>query len=106
MNGPQLSLLPDPIDQRFFAFHHANPHVYQALVRMARQWKAAGHHRCSIAMLYEALRFDQGLRTDSADGLKLNNSYRSRYARIIQANEPDLAGFFETRCLAGERVPA
>jgi hypothetical protein len=100
----QLSLLPDPIDQAFFAFHHANPDVYRSLVKLARQWKAAGHDRCSIAMLFEVLRFDVGLKTTSPDGLKLNNSYRSRYARIIQANEHDLRGFFETRALATERV--
>lgn len=102
----QLSLLPDPIDQAFFAFHHANPDVYVALVKLARQWKAAGHDRCSIAMLFEVLRFDVGLKTASTDGLKLNNSFRSRYARIIQANEPDLKGLFETRSLVTERVPA
>ena len=102
----QLTLLPDPLDQAFFEFHHTNPDVYDALVRLARQWKSSGHSRCSVNMLFEVLRYDRGLKTLSADGLKLNNSYRSRYARIIQANEADLAGFFETRCLATERVPA
>lgn len=100
----QLSFLEDPLDQAFFVFHQTNPHVYRDLVKMARRWKNAGHGHCSIAMLFEALRFDAGLQTASADGLKLNNSYRSRYARIIQANEADLAGFFSTRALATERV--
>jgi len=100
----QLSLLPDTIDQAFFAFHHANPDVYRALVKLARQWKAAGHDRCSVNMLFEVLRYDRGLKTATTDGLKLNNSYRSRYARIIQANEHDLRGFFETRALSTERV--
>jgi hypothetical protein len=99
----QLAFLADPIDEAFYQFHHTNPDVYLTLVRMARRWKTAGHSRCSIAMLYEAARFDRGLRTMSPDGLKLNNSFRSRYARLIQANEPDLAGFFETRVLAPER---
>ena len=100
----QLSLLPDPLDQAFFAYHHANPQVYRALVKLARQWKAAGHDRCSVNMLFEVLRYDQGLKTTSMDGLKLNNSYRSRYARVIQANEQDLRGMFETRALVTERV--
>lgn len=68
--GRQLSFFPDPIDQRFVAFHQSNPHVYRRLVGLAREWKAAGH---------------------------------ARYSRIIEANEPDLAGFFETRSLASER---
>lgn len=99
----QLSFLPDPIDQEFIAFHHRNPHVYRALVGLAREWVRAGNRRCSINMLFEVLRFDHGLRTSSSDGLKLNNSFRSRYARLIAANEPDLAEAFETRALASER---
>lgn len=102
----QLALLQDPIDQAWLEFHHANPHVYDDLVRLARRWKAAGHDRCAIGMLFELLRWDHGLRTDTDDGLKLNNDFRSRYSRIIQANEPDLAGFFETRALATERGAA
>ena len=103
MTGRQLALLPDPIDQAFVEFHHANPHVYDELVRLARRWKAAGHDRCAIGMLWEVLRWSAGIATDADDGLKLNNSFRSRYVRVIQANERDLVGFFETRALASER---
>lgn len=102
----QLSFLPDPIDQAFVAFHHANPHVYRTLVGLAREWAKAGHDRCSMNMLFEVLRWDEGLRTASADGVKLNNNYRSRYARLISANEKDLAHLFETRALASERGAA
>ena len=104
--GAQLSMLPDPIDQAFLEFHHNNPQVYRTLVGLAREWKAAGHGRCSISMLFEVLRWDSGMRTTSKDGLKLNNSFRSRYVRIISANEPDLAPMFETRVLASERGAA
>ena len=100
----QLSLLPDSIEQTFYAYHQFNPDVYRALVKLARQWQAAGHDRCSINMLFEVIRYDRGLKTTSADDFKLNKSYRFHYARIIQANEADLAGFFETRALATERV--
>lgn len=99
----QLSFLPDPIDQAFVEFHHANPHVYRTLVGLAREWKAAGHDRCSMNMLFELVRWDEGIRTKSADGVKLNNNFRSRYARLISANEADLAHLFETRALASER---
>lgn len=99
----QLSFLPDPIDERFVEFHHSNPHVYRHLVGLARQWRDAGHRTCSMKMLFEVLRWDAGVRTSSADGLKLNNDFTSRYARLIAANEPDLAHLFERRCLAAER---
>lgn len=103
MTGRQLSMLQDPIDEAFYRFHHENGHVYDELVRLARHWKAAGHTQCAIGMLWEVLRWNAGVRTSFDDGLKLNNSFRSRYVRLIQANERDLAGFFETRALASER---
>jgi hypothetical protein len=102
----QLSFLPDPIDQAFVAFHHSNPQVYRQLVGLAREWKKAGHSRCSMNMLFEVLRWDEGIRTKSADGVKLNNNFRSRYSRLISANERDLAPLFETRALASERGAA
>lgn len=99
--GRQLSLLPDPLESRFLAFHHANPNVYRELVAMARQWHAAGHTQAGIAMFFEVLRWQSGLRGDG-DAFALNNSYRSRYARLIAANEPDLAGMFTLRTLGSE----
>lgn len=97
--NPQLALF-DPLEERFIEFHHANPEVYDALVTLARRWKDAGHHKVGIATLFEVLRWERGLRgIKDIDGFKLNNSYRSRYARIIMANERDLKGFFELRSL-------
>ena len=106
MTGRQLQFFPDPLDEQFVAFHHANPHVYDELVELAREWKRAGNDRGSINMFFEVLRHRDGLSTTSDDGLKLNNSLRSRYARLIAANERDLAEFFELRALASERGAA
>lgn len=83
-------------DAQFLTFHEANPHVYRALVAMARQLKAEGHRQYSIKGLYEALRFKWSLRT-RGEPVKLNNNHTSRYARLIMAMEPDLRGFFSTR---------
>ncbi|MCP4448536.1 MAG: hypothetical protein GY811_24845 [Myxococcales bacterium] len=46
-------------------------------------------------MLFEYLRVSS-LRTSGRD-FKLNNSYTSRYARLIVDREPDLADLFELR---------
>jgi hypothetical protein len=94
----QLSFLPDPLEVRFLEFHHANPHVYAALVDMAHEWRNAGHDSGSIAMFFEVLRWRVGI-TTSGEQFVLNNSYRSRYARLIAANEPELRQFFHTRQL-------
>lgn len=86
------------LDTEFLAFHAANPHIYDALVVLARRAKAAGRKRAGIGMLWEVLRWDIFIRTTGTE-YKLNNNLRSRYARLIMHREADLAGFFETRVL-------
>lgn len=88
------------IEADFEAFHAANPWVYTALVRLARDLVERGHRRIGIGMLFEVLRWQWAMSTvDEASEFKLNNSYRSRYVRRIMANCPDLDGVFETRTL-------
>lgn len=85
------------IQERFEEFHHKNPEVYYELVTLARSAKVRGHQRVGIDQLFAVLRWNRLMRTSSRDGWKLNNSFRSRYARLIAEREPDLAGIFETR---------
>ncbi len=94
------------LEQAFIEFHTQNPEVYNQLVRLARQWVNAGGAKLGIATLFEKLRWEwhvAGL--SDSDGYKLNNNYRSLYARKIMAQEPDLNGVFEIRSLASERAP-
>lgn len=93
--------LPEPativpqgsIEANFLAFHEANPWVYDALVRLALDMD---RRPIGIGMLWEVLRW-QHLRATTGDPFKLNNNYRSRYARLIMEQEPDLEGVFLTR---------
>lgn len=96
----QLSLAFDrerTIDAAFAAFHEANPQVYAELKMLAVRARRRGAHRIGIGMLFEVLRWRHTLRTEG-DTYKLNNNYRSRYARMLN-HEPELAGCFETRGL-------
>ncbi len=88
------------IEANFLDFHTANPWVYDALVHLARDLKRRGRHRLGIGMLFEVLRW-QWFRTtaDPTSEFRLNNNYRSRYARMIMAREADLSDIFETRVL-------
>jgi len=86
------------IEERFRAFHRANPAVYGELVRLARRAKAAGKKRVGMKQLFEIIRWNHEVETRGED-LKLNNSYSSRYARLIERQEGDLKGLFETRTL-------
>jgi hypothetical protein len=91
-------LLEDPTDAQFNAFHHANPHIYRQLVDLAFQWKQAGHDICSIDLLINKLRWEIGI-SSTGSQFAISNNFASRYSRLIEANEPDLANFFTKRTL-------
>jgi hypothetical protein len=100
---PEGHVGPEPeklIRDAFTRFHRENPHVYLELVRMSRQLVAHGHEKIGIGMLFEVLRWRHMLQT-TGDTFKLNNNYRSYYARLIMLSEPDLRGVFELRRLHG-----
>jgi len=104
-----LDLFADELDEerpsiqrQFEEFHAANPQVYEALRSLAFELLIRGHSCCGIGMLWEVLRWRSMMRT-VGDDWKLNNNFRSRYARLLMANEPELADFFELRELRGSR---
>lgn len=95
--APQLLLWSSDAAAKFDDFHTANPHVYQVLVALARQWvTSTGRNKLGIGALYERARWEIALSTGDAD-YKLNNNYRAFYARLIMRQEADLAGLFDVR---------
>lgn len=100
--APEFAPVPptDSIEKAFWLFHDANPWVYTALVRLARDMRSRGRERIGMKMLFEVLRW-QWYRTtiDASSEFALNNNYTSRFARLIADREPDLADVFETRKL-------
>lgn len=83
--------------QSFARFHRENPHVYGALVELARRWIATHPDRvCGIGMLYEVARWKLALRT-RGEPLALNNNYRAFYARLMMERERELESVFRTR---------
>lgn len=88
----------ESIEDAFWRFHRENPHVYTELVSLARRAVHAEAKKVGIGMLFEVLRWRHTLRT-GGDEFKLNNNYRSYYARLIMQQEADLEGLFETRRL-------
>lgn len=100
----QLSLLPilEPeyrpemsIQERFEAFHVANPHVYGSL-------RDLGIRRSGVKFLVERLRWDYMMQTRGMEKFKLSNDFTSRYARLLMQREPALRGFFVTKELRSE----
>lgn len=86
------------IQERFEAFHTANPHVYAALRGLALQMLGNGVRQYGIKGLFEILRWQFALQT-KGEPFKLCNNYTSRYARLLVKLNPELDGFFEFRCL-------
>jgi hypothetical protein len=87
--------------ERFALFHWHNPHVADALERLADQWLNR-HRKVGIGALVERLRWESGI-TTSGEAYRINNSYRSRYARLLLDRRPEWVGRIETRALAEER---
>ena len=86
-----------PLDEQFKAFHAANPHVYEHLRTLALNARRKDI-TVGIAMLFEVLRWQYLMATsDASSEFKLNNNYRAFYARLLMEQEPELAGYFETR---------
>lgn len=86
------------LDIQYLRFHKDNPQVYTELVMLARDLKARGHETVGIGMLFEVVRWTRFTQTnDKNSDFKLNNNYRSRYARAIMDLEPDLEGIFNLR---------
>jgi hypothetical protein len=88
------------IQERFEAFHAAHPEVYEQFRAIAQQLYDQGWRHYGAGTIYEVLRFH----ADTADGrdaepFKLNNIYRSRYARLLMLEYPHFADFFEIRQL-------
>ena len=91
----------DTIQERFLEFHEEHPEVYRRLVELSHTAHDSGRDRWAIGNLWEILRWEyyiEGVH-DSKDEFKLNDHYRSRYARLIMKNEVPLETFFEIRKL-------
>ena len=85
------------ITTRFLEFHQENPNVYRVLVRLARDWVAkTGRRKLAIKTLYERARWEIAMQTTDPE-YKINNNFTAFYARLIRAQEPDLAGIFDLR---------
>lgn len=83
--------------RQFDKFHTDNPHVYDVLVGLCREWRRKHPDRhVGIDSMFGAARWSVMLETSDAD-YKLRNDFKPFYARLIIHRETDLAGVFELR---------
>lgn len=89
----------DTIEERFWAYHQANPAVWTYLCQFAEGALEAGFARYSIKALIERVRYHVEVEVRSSDGFKINNDFSSRYARLLMEEGVVPAAFFELRSL-------
>lgn len=87
----------DTLQDRFDAFHTRNPEVLRKIMGMAYDLQRRGHARIGIGMLFEVLRWEHMTAADPLEPFRLNNSYRSRYVRLICELDAELGALFERR---------
>lgn len=104
-----IRFCPNPIHdhrlvEQFEAFHNVNPDIYERLVKLARQARAAGRDRVSMSTLFEVLRWDVMILTvRDADDFRLNDHCQPFYTRLIEHREADLRGLFTARESVADR---
>lgn len=99
-HGPDsLPVLPPvSMPERFAEFHRENPHVYRALVDLARRFvQATGKRKLAVQRLVEIARWDLEIATKGAEEFEVNNSFGAYYSRLIMWQEKDLEGVFNCR---------
>jgi hypothetical protein len=95
-----FSELNPRIVKNFWEYHAANPHVWDLLVKYAKQIKSAGLRRYGVGAIFERIRWHLNVET-KGDEFKLNNNYRSCYARLLVLRHPEFKDFFSTRITPG-----
>lgn len=94
---PILKPTGDTWAARFESFHELNPHVYDAIVVLARHKMQMGYARVSMRGLFELMRETRSFQTHGGDPYKLNNSYTPFYSRLLDEQAPELGALFERR---------
>ncbi len=97
-----FSDLAENIVKNFWIYHEENPRVYASLIRFANEVKRSGRNKYSIVALFERIRWHYQIET-TGDDFKLNNNYRSCYARMLMLEHSEFEGMFETRLSPGTR---
>lgn len=94
------------IQERFDAYHKANPHVLVALVRWAREERSKGVGRLSVKRGWEALRADRDFEVTHGGAFKADNRLTAPFARAMLKAAPELEGMIELRGAKGQKRAA
>lgn len=86
------------IQEKFEEFHKQNPKIYLLLKKFSKKIMERGYDTYSINAVFERIRWHVEVDT-AGDSFKMNNNYRSRYARMLMEENPEFEGLYRTRQL-------
>ena len=89
------------LDERFRAELEARPQVLEVLRKYALEAARADDGPIGMKAVAERARWEARI-TGRTDGFVINNSFVSRYARLLADQEPELRGRFAFRVLGGK----
>lgn len=88
------------LEDEFNEFDASNPHVYELLKRFAFEAMSGGHHKFSVYVIFERIRWELAALsidpTNSSGRFKLPNNHRPYYARKFKRDFPQHAHLFKT----------
>jgi hypothetical protein len=93
----------DRLQAAFDIFDAANPRFWILFESFTQAVIDRGFTKFSVANIYERVRWEVQIATDSDDGFKLNNNHRAYYARKWLKLHPEYPKFFEIRITRQER---
>ena len=100
LDDPIFDDLNKSVVERFRIFHEKNPHIFDLIVRFAKQLLAKGRTRYGMKSIAERVRWEMVVETDDGD-FKINNIYMSCYSRLLIVKHPQFKEMFETRRTPG-----
>lgn len=98
MTPTSLDLFPLSIQERFDKFDKANPKIFGLYKKFAFKFLATGKKKCGISLITERIRWEVTVETTGKD-FKISNDFRSRYARKLMSEVPELKGLFNIKQL-------
>lgn len=87
------------IQDAFTEWIGENKELVDAIIRFAKEARAAGHKKYGIKAIVERTRWHFHVERREQADWKINNNYTSRLARFLMVAYPELKDLFETRKL-------
>ena len=87
--------------EKWWAFHNANPHVYDLFQKYTHEAINSGAKKCSPWLIIGRIRWETAI-TTTDDDFKISNDYIAFYSRLFMKWNPRHEGFFRTKPMKGE----